>query len=362
MLMASSKVSDFTERNIVSAPWLAHSTDRQFGLCRNRRFRLFHSMGPAIDQLHVEIVRFYEYMTPTMRENELRESVASKYMAMISLMRAVEHVDAVGSYSTRLCFPTSDIDLVVLVKSGEEDGFLEGLENYLINENDVPKNCIHLINARVKIIRIKDPKSGISVDNRGMSVSVESFFTEIPPNLEYLRFYPDVKYILFVVKHILAESNLNRPYRGGLGSYAIFLMVTHFMMREYGPVFQSLLNLGEVLLRFLDFYGNRFDHSAYKLEFVERQGAVFSVSDCVNQHLSIRDPIDSLNDVGNCSFKYNEVKSKLAWTSKRLLDQIYAFDNNQFSVLASVVEVTNWMEYERRRKLKDDCPENDSCE
>jgi len=62
--------------------------------------------------------------------------------------------------------------------------------------------------------------------------------------------------LAIVIKKILAHKDLNKPFNGGLGSYAVVLMILGFINHK-DP--QGVLSISEIFIEFLDFYGNAFD-------------------------------------------------------------------------------------------------------
>lgn len=45
----------------------------------------------------------------------------------------------------------------------------------------------------------------------------------------YMRTYPCLPYLVFVLKQFLLQRNLNEVWTGGLSSYALILMVVRFL-------------------------------------------------------------------------------------------------------------------------------------
>ena len=45
----------------------------------------------------------------------------------------------------------------------------------------------------------------------------------------YMRQYPCLRYLVYTVKQLLLQRDLNEVYSGGLGSYALVLMCIAFM-------------------------------------------------------------------------------------------------------------------------------------
>lgn len=82
---------------------------------------------------------------------------------------------------------------------------------------------LHVISsARVPICRFVDTATGVKVD-----VCVDqpsSVFTSLYVRLQLLR-YPLLRPLVLLNKAALREWGLNEPFRGGVGSYLLFVMV-----------------------------------------------------------------------------------------------------------------------------------------
>lgn len=64
---------------------------------------------------------------------------------------------------------------------------------------------------------------------------------------------------------MLKVWGFNDPYLGGLGSYALFLMIVSFLQEKRKPTQKSEVNLGETLLEFLLYYG-QLDINQYAIQ------------------------------------------------------------------------------------------------
>lgn len=73
----------------------------------------------------------------------------------------------------------------------------------------------------------------------------------------YLENYKKMRPLSLILKKFLAVNNLNCPYKGGLSSYSLNMMIIAFLnefMLMYANVSISLL-----LTYFLDFFAMKFD-------------------------------------------------------------------------------------------------------
>ena len=67
---------------------------------------------------------------------------------------------------------------------------------------------------------------------------------------------PATKPLTLVIKQLLAERSLDKPYLGGLSSHGLFLLVTRFLQAQHT---HAMDDLGALLVSLLDFYAHRFD-------------------------------------------------------------------------------------------------------
>ena len=82
----------------------------------------------------------------------------------------------------------------------------------------------------------------------------------------FLKEYEALEPLIFALKNILKNANLNDPYLGGLSSYGLILMVVSFLQSQQEnnkSIKISEGNLGRMFLEFLWYYGLMFDHTKY---------------------------------------------------------------------------------------------------
>lgn len=75
---------------------------------------------------------------------------------------------------------------------------------------------------------------------------------------EYLNTYKVLKPIILALKTLLKNGNLNDPYKGGLSSYGLILMVVSFIQSEIDNEKykeKSPTIIGETFLNVLGHYG-----------------------------------------------------------------------------------------------------------
>lgn len=82
--------------------------------------------------------------------------------------------------------------------------------------------------------------------------------------------YPAAKPIIMVLKALLNQHSLNNSYSGGLSSFALALMVVNHVQFYFkklpnrkGVQTNQNLIMGELLLKFFDVFGNKFDYTTF---------------------------------------------------------------------------------------------------
>ena len=226
-------------------------------------------------------------------------------------------VNLYGSYSTGLCLPWSDIDTVITSKNEQyEPGFLNKLNNKLIEKKwAIEQNFLD--RASIPIIKlISADEFNFHID---ISMSSENHFGLKTVKLveKYLERYKVLKPIILALKTLLKNGNLNDPYKGGLSSYGLILMVVSFIQSEIDNekyIENSPTILGETFLNVLGHYGIFFDYNNYVIitypvddkQDSEKENSFQFVP---NAHeLIIVDPLNNQNNVAKSTFQFMNIK------------------------------------------------------
>lgn len=219
-------------------------------------------------RLHKEIMDFYHHVKPTDFEDYMRSDLVNRLRT--SLRRAWRDADIhpFGSFVAGLYLPTADMDLVFVSKN-----FMSGLRpiyntnkfmclfrDHLKDEGLAAKGSIEIISkARVPLVKYVDEKTGLRVD-----VSFENY-TGINANQTFKDWkdkYPAMPILVTLIKQFLTMRGLNEPVNGGIGGFTVTCLVISLL--QLLPQVQSgnmipEHHLGELLMEFLDLYGNEFN-------------------------------------------------------------------------------------------------------
>lgn len=181
------------------------------------------------------------------------------------------NVYSFGSFAADLYLPNADMDVVVISDDfatyGEPTACQSGSSMYKfaaqVRASFMAKDgSIEVITkAKVPIIKFVDRLTSIKVD-----MSFENY-TGISANKTFIKWksqQPAIPILVTAIKQFLMMRGLNEVVNGGLGGFSVTCLVTSLLQNmprvQTGELIPEL-HLGEVLIEFLDFYGNQLDIS-----------------------------------------------------------------------------------------------------
>lgn len=133
--------------------------------------------------------------------------------------------------------PKESQELESFLKFKSEDLFI----NYKFDINDL---------LRIKI--------DLSFNNNNTINQIKNSQKSVDYAIDILNKYPEVKPIVHVLKRFLNVKRLNSSFNGGLSSFSLFLLIIAYL--KY-PKVKTKMNLGRVLLEFLELFGKHFDYA-----------------------------------------------------------------------------------------------------
>ena len=223
----------------------------------------------------------------------VKEILIKKLTNIICNLFPAYFVDVYGSHATGLCLHWSDIDLVVGQKPNDKSEPLHNkyqdrdikdalrrisdcLKLEISNEWITQVNYIEA--ASVPVLKLKcslkhlmileqlhfpkNPKYAKIYDEQ-FSIDI-THWTDLHNGVRCVNLVKDylfecwfIEPLVLVLKQMLKVNNLNDPYKGGLSSYGLFLMIVAFIQfRKLDKVRSPhTINLGNLLLDFLHYYG-----------------------------------------------------------------------------------------------------------
>ena len=219
--------------------------------------------------LHKEISDFYAFVKPQVFEQTMREELLDRLRTIVKRRFPTSDVHCFGSFAAGLYLPNADIDVAVI-----SDGYLNrgtrtvcqsksqmySFATYLQNVAIAEHGSIEVIpKAKVPLIKFVDRITSLRVD-----VSFENK-TGLVANGTFdgwKQQFPAMPILATLVKQFLMMRGLNEVVNGGLGGFSVTCLVTSLLQNMPRVQTGELIpehHLGEILMEFLDFYGNQLD-------------------------------------------------------------------------------------------------------
>ena len=224
-----------------------------------------------------------------------------------------------GSYSTGLCLPWSDIDVVLINQNDHHsDEYLLSKLYMKLTQRSWVKTHKFIETTNIPIIKLV--ANDIFQFHIDISVQCDRHFGLKCVELvkSYLASYSVLEPIVLALKTLLNNGSLNNPYTGGLSSYGLILMVVSFIQSEIDTGkfnAKSPTILGETFINVLGHYGIVFDFTKYVIiTYPINQDIVDNEKDNFfsfgqNMHeLIIVDPLNRQNNVAKSTFQYMNIK------------------------------------------------------
>ncbi|TDG49966.1 hypothetical protein AWZ03_003476 [Drosophila navojoa] len=318
--------------------------------------------GSGVTALHQEIEHFYNYMLSTPTEYMMRMEAVHRIERVVLSIWPDCCVEVFGSFRTGLNLPISDIDIAVNNFYWQGAPLLE-LRDTLIARG-VADDINVLDKASVPVVKFTEQISRIKFD---ISFNTTSGVKAAELVQQYIEQFPELPKLVMVLKQYLLLQGLNEVYSsGGISSYSVTLMCISFLQQQPLSEAKNCKNdnkLGKLLLKFLDFYGRKFDYFKYGIS-IRGSGGI--VEKCVLQNsfshgnwlsvLTIEDPITPTNDIGRSSFGALDVKQRFETAFLKLSKQVdMDVSKRSGSILGSIIHVPqsvmsyrNWVHFKFR--------------
>ncbi|KAF2086669.1 hypothetical protein K490DRAFT_74267 [Saccharata proteae CBS 121410] len=303
--------------------------------------------------LHKEICDFYDFVKPQPAEEVIRRQLVDRLQNVIN-EKYKGKVFCFGSFAAGLYLPTADMDLVFMTPAYQNGGppnfthyQLMQLGQHLRKHRSVRQGSVEVISkAKVPIIKLVDDLTGLKVD---ISFDNDTGVRAIDTFKQWKRDYPALPVIATLVKHFLAMRGLNEVFSGGLGGFSVICMVVsmiHHLPARLSNNVAPEHHLGELLMNFLDLYGNKFNIAHTRISLNPQR--YVSKPD----RLSIIDPNNNINDLSQGSRRivliqqcfsqaYDKLQKEMGRLhradlserrNKSILSTIFAGDYSSFSV------------------------------
>lgn len=262
-------------------------------------------------QLHNEIIEFYRIYGPSRENNILRKNLFIKMKKAIKKFFPGSIVKMFGSTAAMLYLPKSDIDVVVFLPRKDTNDLKNAKRLYkLISKMSWVKSC-ECIGAKVPIVKLEDRDTGLFMDvsfSKANGVAALSFIKK------YLILYPELKYLLIIIKAFLKSRDLNETFHGGMSSFVCTLLIISYLQETKKEKKNENLLLSEHLLNFFHLYGVRFNYNELGISI--RNGGTYFLREerdwlAANRNksvtLCVENPQDPTVDLGKGAFNMPQI-------------------------------------------------------
>lgn len=237
----------------------------------------------------------YNWLKPTGLDVTLRHQTIGRVCNALAAEYPQAQFFLFGSVAMGLFLPTSDIDITMhfdgsTVKDLHKTAALLRYGTATLRlcrptrfrQSKLFQNIQVVDKTSVPVVKFRDAQTLFNIDMSINTLRSQRVVDWVECAKQELS---SLEPLVLVLKQLLTEHSLNEPFNGGLSSYALILMVVHFLKvssAEASRPFPLLkaqpfgLNpfpdqpLGWELLRFLQFYGVAFDYANYGLRFGDR--------------------------------------------------------------------------------------------
>ena len=225
------------------------------------------------------------------------------------------NIKVYGSRATKLCLPWSDIDLVISCSNFVDYSPLNTLYQYILQKKDFYENIKYINNTAIPLIKIITTSD---FNNVSVDISLEDSKHYGVECVNYIKNLIKENEVLspmcLAVKNILQKANLNDPYKGGLSSYGVILLIMNYLNIEKENKFIeiNLNNLGWLFYHFLEFYGGKFQPQNNGIIDVNNSNdpSLFNQYQfkIINNELVIVDPLNRNNNVGKNTRQFCKIQ------------------------------------------------------
>lgn len=201
----------------------------------------------------------------------MREELLDRLQDVVRKQLPDCNIHCFGSFAAGLYLPNADMDLVVISDRFRRYGQKSACQSntqmhkfggYLEKSGVAEHGSVEIIcHAKVPLVKFVDRVTAIKVD---VSFENETGLIANDTFAAWKRQFPAMPILVTLVKQFLMMRGLNEVMNGGIGGFSVTCLVTSLLQNMPRVQTGELVpeqHLGEMLIEFLDFYGNRLDIS-----------------------------------------------------------------------------------------------------
>ncbi|KAL3814887.1 hypothetical protein ACJIZ3_016155 [Penstemon smallii] len=210
----------------------------QWIMGQRMRNQKIHTTYPNdINRLNAPFLTMFESLIPPNEEKVKQKQLLTVLEKLVSKEYPEARLFLYGSCANSFGFSKSDIDVCLAMELQNVDKSDILLKLADIFESNNLQNVQALTRARVPIVKLMDPVTGISCD-----ICINNVLAVV--NTKLLRDYAQIderlRQLVFIVKHWAKSRQVNETYHGTLSSYAYVLMCIHFLQQRRPAILPCL--------------------------------------------------------------------------------------------------------------------------
>ncbi|XP_016436229.2 UTP:RNA uridylyltransferase 1-like [Nicotiana tabacum] len=190
-----------------------------------------------INRMNAALLAIYESLIPPEEEKAKQKQLLALLDKIVSKEWPGARLYVYGSCANSFGFSKSDIDICLAIEDANIDKSEVLLKLADMLQSDNLQDVQALTRARVPIVKLMDPETGISCD-----ICVNNVLAVV--NTKLLRDYAHIdvrlRQLAFIVKHWAKLRGVNVTYQGTLSSYAYVLMCIHFLQQRRPAILPCL--------------------------------------------------------------------------------------------------------------------------
>ncbi|MFS7924989.1 putative polynucleotide adenylyltransferase [Helianthus anomalus] len=204
---------------------------------RMRNHRSHIECRGDINRLNAHFLEIYESLIPPEEEKEKQKQLMALLNKHVTNEWPKAQLFLYGSCANSFGFRKSDIDVCLAMGDADVDKSEILLRLADILKSDNLENVQALTRARVPIVKLMDPITGISCD-----ICVNNMLAVVNTKLllDYSKIDVRLRQLAFIVKHWAKSRGVNETYQGTLSSYAYVLMCIHFLQQRTPSILPCL--------------------------------------------------------------------------------------------------------------------------
>ncbi|KAF5203025.1 Poly(A) RNA polymerase GLD2 [Thalictrum thalictroides] len=190
-----------------------------------------------IDRMNAPLLAIYESLVPKEEEKSNQKQLLTSLEKLVNKEWPTAQLYLYGSCANSFGVSKSDIDVCLALEDPDINKSEVLLKLADILQADNLENVQALTRARVPIVKLMDPVTGISCD-----ICINNVLAVVNTKLlhDYAQIDDRLRQLAFIVKHWAKLRGVNVTYQGTLSSYAYVLMCIHFLQQRKPAILPCL--------------------------------------------------------------------------------------------------------------------------